>query len=282
MSSTPITISLESLLEEMVDCASMARWPDPSYTCKQASSYDRRRKGPDQPDWFANNDCSQFDQVLQLNGRKQYVLMDADGPGAVVRFWLTTNEKKQGLLRIYLDGDTNPAIEYPAYDLLSGSLDVGSALATAHPGYSRAGNGGNTLYLPIPYARHCRITWEEADGGENAGPRFYAINYRTYEAGTRVETFAPDALRRAGSMLDRVNGDLLAPPVVTGGSDARLSKVIGAGGDTFIDLPAGPGAIRELRVRVGDPAHGASDRSLRALILSMTFDGEETVWCPGK
>ena len=59
--------------------------------------------------------------------------MDEDGPGAVVRFWLTTNDKKKGLLRIYLDGASVPAIEYPAYDLLSGSLDAGLAQLRVFP-----------------------------------------------------------------------------------------------------------------------------------------------------
>ena len=264
----------------MVDCASVARWPKPSYTCRQASSYDRRRKGPDQPDWFANNDCSQFDQVLERDGRRQYVLMDADGPGAVVRFWLTTNDKKSGFLRIYLDGAVKPVIEFPAYDLLSGSLDAGPALATAHPGYSRDGNGGNTLYLPIPYARHCLVTWEEADGGAIAGPRFYAINYRTYTAGAKVTTFSMEALREAAAILDRVNLDLMKPPAFTGGRDVKLDRAIGPGGNAFVDLPGGPAAVRELHVRVGAADAGALERAARALVLEMTCDGEATVWCP--
>ncbi len=273
-------VSLESLLEEIVNFDSVARWPDPSYTCRQASSYDRRRKGPDQPDWFANNDFSQFDQVLEQNGRRQYVLMDADGPGAVVRFWLTTTDKKQGALRIYLDGAANPVIEYPAYDLLSGSLDAGPALATAHPGYTRSGQGGNTLYLPIPYARHCRITWEEADGGEIAGARYYAVNYRTYENGTKVDTFSPETLRAARATLERANRDLLAPPVFTSGRDVKLDRTISSGGTVFLDLPSGPAAVRELRLRVSSADAGALEQALRALILRMTFDGEETAWSP--
>ena len=59
MSSKPFAdktaVTLESLLEEMVNCDSVARWPDPFYTCVQASSMDRRRKGPDQPDWFVKS-----------------------------------------------------------------------------------------------------------------------------------------------------------------------------------------------------------------------------------
>ena len=50
-------VTLESLLGEMTDYGAVARWPDPPYTCRQASSYDRRSKTPDDPGgWFANTD----------------------------------------------------------------------------------------------------------------------------------------------------------------------------------------------------------------------------------
>ena len=41
-------ITLNTLLQEMVDRDAVARWPAPAYTCKQASSYDRQRTGPGQ------------------------------------------------------------------------------------------------------------------------------------------------------------------------------------------------------------------------------------------
>lgn len=274
------TVTLESLLAEMVNNERLARWPAPGYACRQSSSFDRRRTGPDQPDWFANNDHSQFDLVLEEGGRKQYVLLDVDGPGAIVRFWQTTNEKKAGRLRIFLDGAAEAAIEYPAYDLLSGPLDAGPALATAHPGYSRAGAGGNTLYLPIPYASHCRVTWEEADGGEISGPRYYAINYRTYAPGTRVETFSPAAMRRAGAELERVNRLLLAPEAFLGGQAVSLRRTLAPGGSGRVDLPAGPAAVRELRLRATLAGAGDIEQALRGLIVRLSFDGEQTAWCP--
>ena len=83
------TITFESLLNEMVDRESITRFPEPSYTCRQFSSYDRDSVGPDKKGWFANWDRSQFVRVEDNNGRKEYILMDAEGAGAVVRFWGT-------------------------------------------------------------------------------------------------------------------------------------------------------------------------------------------------
>ena len=157
-------VTLTSLLEEMTDFGAVARWPQPEFTCKQASSYDRATMAPDKPGLFANNDQNQFIRTETNQGRTEKVMLDADGPGCIVRFWLTTDQNKKGTLRVYLDGAAQPALEFPAYDLLSGDLKVGPPLIQPHPGYQPDGNGGNTLYLPIPYGKHCKVTWEGRQG----------------------------------------------------------------------------------------------------------------------
>jgi len=43
-------IDLGTLLEEMLDRASIAEYPEPEFVCKQASSYNRRSKTPGTPD----------------------------------------------------------------------------------------------------------------------------------------------------------------------------------------------------------------------------------------
>jgi hypothetical protein len=154
-------VNLESLLGEKTDYAAVARWPLPEYTCSQASSYDRAKMAPDKPGWFANSDQNQFIRIETSQGRTEKVMLDADGPGCLVRFWLTTDKNKKGILRIYLDDSPEPALAFPAYDLLSGDLKIGPPLAQPHPGYRPDENGGNTFYLPVPYAKHCKVTWEE-------------------------------------------------------------------------------------------------------------------------
>ena len=83
-------ITLDTLLDEMVNRDHLARFPQPSYTCRQASSYDREATSPKKKEtWFANMDWSQFIRTEENDGHKEYVMMDAEGPGAVVRFWAT-------------------------------------------------------------------------------------------------------------------------------------------------------------------------------------------------
>lgn len=53
-------------------------------------NYDRLSISPDKPGWFANSDKSQFIRVEQKDGHKEYVILDEKGPGALVRFWITT------------------------------------------------------------------------------------------------------------------------------------------------------------------------------------------------
>jgi hypothetical protein len=272
-------VTLQSLLAEMIDFDAVARWPAPAYTCRQASSYDRAKVAPDKPGWFANGDHSKFIRVETARGRREHVMMDAEGPGCVVRFWLTTNERKKGALRVYLDGAEAPAVEFPTFDLLAGDLRVGAPLATAHPGYTPGGGGGNTLYFPIPYARRCTITWEDADPGK-VGPRYYQINYRTWPAGTRVRTFSMADLEQARPQVDRVNKALADPPVFAGGRLVTLERAIEPGREAEIDLPPGPAAVRRLEMKLTSDPSEELGPALRATVLRMSFDGEETAWCP--
>jgi hypothetical protein len=269
-------ISLSSLLAEMGEYESVARWPSPEFKCLQASSHDRATVSPDQPGWFANDDHTQFIRTEEINGRKEKVMMDADGPGCIVRFWLTTIKNKKGTLRIYLDGQEDPALTFPAYDLLAADLRLTEPLAQPHPGYSPTENGGNTLMLPIPYARHCKVTWEES--GE--GPRYYQINYRSYPPDTVVKTFTPQALDGARKKIEEVSKSLLNPPAPVVGKRLSLDQVISPGKSATIDLPSGAGAVREFELLLTPKDPAKADAALRSTIVRFRFDGNETVWCP--
>jgi len=50
-----------------------------------------------------------------------------------------------------------------------------------------SGTGGN-LYFPLPFEKSLKITVEEKDQPVRL---YYEIGYRTYSAGTPVETFYP-------------------------------------------------------------------------------------------
>ena len=132
------TISVKTLLDEMTDAATVASWPAPAFVEKQSSSYDRKSVAADKPGWFANGDANQFIRQEEKNGHTEHVMMDAAGPGAVVRFWLTT-VVKPGKLRFYFDNEPNASVEIPAYDLLRSDFNLGPALLNPHSSYEPNG-----------------------------------------------------------------------------------------------------------------------------------------------
>lgn len=269
-------VTLESLLKEMIDVSAVARWPEPEFSCKQASSYDRATVSPNEPGWFANSDQNQFIRTETHQGRTEKVMLDAAGPGCIVRFWLTTDRNKQGTLRFYLDGADMPALSFPAYDLLSGDLRLSPPLAQPHPGYRPDSNGGNNFYLPIPYAKHCKITWEE--GGQSS--RYYQINYRTYAPGTQVRTFTRGDLESARPIIDRVNRALANPLDRPAGHSVSRQLALAPSAELSVELPAGPSAVRRLELRLPSGTNALSEQGLRSLVLKAQFDGNRTVWCP--
>ncbi|MBQ7814900.1 MAG: DUF2961 domain-containing protein, partial [Thermoguttaceae bacterium] len=173
---TNAAVSLATLLDEMVDRDALTRFPN--YTCKQASSYDRAAKSPSE-NWFANADTAQFIRVEKNGDREEAVLMEAEGPGAVVRWWITAPHYKT-TVRIYIDGAAEPVVVGKIDEIIGGETLVGAPLSA-----ERA--RGRNLYLPIPYAKSVKIT---CDNMKEQGNLYYQINYRTYPAGTTVESFS--------------------------------------------------------------------------------------------
>ena len=255
-------VTYESLLREMVDRTVIARWPAPAYTCAQASSYDRAAKSPTE-DWFANADRGQFLREEEHDGRTEWVMMDAAGPGAVVRFW-SANPWDAGTVRVYLDEATEPAIETRLDDLLGGTWRVGAPLSAVR------GRGWN-LYLPIPYAKHCKITADQRDF-------YYQINYRTYTDPVDVETFSMEVFERGREVLRTTTAALR--DVGRAFHQPRLIEIeqtvlLHPGESLTLDLPPGPQAVRELQIHIG-----GGDDVTRQVVLQGTFDGSETIWCP--
>ena len=282
------TITMGTLLDEMVDRSRLARLPEPSYTCKQSSSYDRGATSPKKKEsWFANMDRSHFIRMEEREGRKEYVLMDADGPGAVVRFWATWHgpgggEFSNGMLHVYLDGADKPVIEKHIADVIDkGALTTGPLSESVSPLTPYRWRGHN-LYLPIPYAKHCKITYS-ADvlidvGGRMGEALYYQINYRTYDKDVKVEPFTMASLEKYRSAIDRVQKKLLNPEPAEG-KNAKSEKADGTldpgdSHDTEID---GPAAITELSLAI---EADDIDQALRSTIIEMTCDGERTVWAP--
>ena len=73
----------------MTDRDEIARWPSPRSPAVRPAAPIQATKTPDQPGWFGNGDCTTLIRQETTPHGTEYVMLDADGPGAVVRFWMT-------------------------------------------------------------------------------------------------------------------------------------------------------------------------------------------------
>ncbi len=283
-------VSLESLLGEMIDRDAVATLAAPPFILKQASSYDRRTSDPADPQtWHANNDYSYFLRAEVNEGRREWVIMEETGPGAIVRFWLpldASDEKR--IIRIYFDGSSTPAITSRFNALISGRTLVRPPFAfiawhedslskQMRSDFKSRAHCGSNLYLPIPFAKGCKITLDEQ-------PFYYVLNYRVYEQGTKIKSFTQADLAAVKPVIDRV-GNALLNVDATVSFDTAISPAlattkpteIAPGKSLSLDLPAGANAVRNIQVSI-DPRD--APQALRSLVLQATFDDESTIWCP--
>ncbi len=268
-------VTFGTLLDEMVDRDRIARFPTPEYRLRQQSSYDRGSKAPDNPrGWFANRDRGHFIRTEENNGRKEWVLMEHEGAGAMGRTWMpdpritpmVLSGRREapanlGTLRIYLDGKSEPALQGPTYDLFNGTTIA--SYPFGHKSLSSA-----VSYLPIPWAKGCKITMD-------VEPQYYIFTYREYADGTEVKTFTTDDLKAAQRKMKRT-GEMLVNPE-SAPSTNSLSKTIEPKGEVSLELAGGTHAVRTLSVKLGSYDNPQVTRSV---VLRIDFDGQETVWCP--
>ena len=194
--------------------------------------------------------------------------MDQDGPGAIVRFWATWHGPGGGLfsngtLRFYLDNNPTPVIEGPAASIIDeGALCTGPLSEGVSPKTEPRWRGHN-LYLPIPYAKHCKVTYQTdvlMDIGAREGEAlYYQINYRTYDAGTTVESFAMNQLEQHKDKLAAAQERLLKSGIdaVEGGNGPSFAGPLAAGKTRSAqDRPAGSHSPADLEARRRQSASG--------------------------
>jgi len=262
------TVTFESLLDEMTNLEILSRQPDPAFTCKQFASYDPASTDPavqTDENWYANHDRGHMIRTETRNGEEEHVLMDAKGPGAIVRIW-SANPFDAGTVRVYIDGEKDPTIEMELTEMLGG----GKA-PFIKPISIELARGWNS-YLPIPYAKHCKITTSKKD-------YYYHVNYRTYEKGTKVKSYRPADAEKLSEKIEAIAKHLENPKESVVIPQAALDNTDLSGnidlrpGDSQ-ELPLyGAMAIYSVEARVS--ADEVED-ALRKVMLEITFDGHGT------
>lgn len=185
------------------------------------------------------------------------VLADMQGPGAIVRIWSANPSSR---INIYIDDNPTPVVDMDFPKMFDNSTSPFTAPVSTHA------SGGSISYLPITYAKHCRVTLD------NAPDLYYQVGYVTFPAGTDVRSFSlplPDADQAA---LTATNAAWAALTVPASFTDLSASKTVAAGGTVDLGSYKGPGVIGKIRLSAPD----ASDAELRNLVLRAYFDGHAT------
>lgn len=277
------TITMQSLLEEMIDRDAVAKFPQNNFRLKQESSYNRASTSPkDSVGWFTNQDYNSkpeegnelingqegnFIRIEENNGAQEWVIMDDKGPGALVRTWMPFLNPKDpsttSILKIYLDGASEPVLEGNTLGLLNGTGLIPFPLA--HKSLRSA-----VSFFPIPYTNGCKITVSEL-------PFFYQMTYREYDEGTAIKTFTMEDFKNEGALVKEVCQTLLTPKNPTAGKSLTLKETLGKNEEKSVALPEGTSAIRSLSLKLDSYSDSLITRSV---VLKIEFDGQETVWCP--
>jgi hypothetical protein len=274
-------ISVRTLLREMVDLASIARLPEPPYVAHQASSYDRRSVSPaDAEGWFANDDWASairpnYVRVEERAGRREYVLMDATGPGALVRIW---SASPAGTVRMYFDGETKPEIELPFELLFRGKGPIPTP-------FSYIAAKGFNAYFPLPFQKGLKVTIDSLVGKnpwqEGTFERiYYHFGYRSYpaEVASRVRTFRSAELAPMLRAVEKIAGVFREPWRAYEPSPTTRPLPLSSDGEELravVERPGG-GVVRELSLLVRETGEAA----LRHASITVRFDGETTVETP--
>jgi hypothetical protein len=281
------SITFETLLQELIDRSVVAEQPGTPYRLLRASSYERKSVGKDAECWYANEDWSNYVRKEVVNGKEEYVLMDQDGPGAITRFGTGGHPNQKNHLCIYIDGNEAPVWEADTTGKLIGqNAEIGYPLSYRSIDQDLLGSGaqpGHNLSAPIPFQEHMKITSDCPKGGPDTG-FWYNINYRLYQDGVAVESFAKETPVRYKAKLNHVN-DVLSDYMKLAPKDVRVpdekeSLVF----DYSIKAQeiksfsvSEPGSIRRilLSLKAAD-----MDEAVKNLWIHIEFDGVTTVKVP--
>ncbi len=249
---------------------------EPGVTCAQASSYDRGSRYDPQTDtyinWGANGDRGHYISVDPDSG--EALMADLKGPGCICRIW---SANPQGSIRLYLDGDTKPTYEFDFMGLFKG--EWGAFRVPAPLFWKRDPNTVNSAsdcYVPIPYAKSCRVTADQAHS------QYYHIGYVTYPPGTPVKTFRLPvtgdemaAVADVAAMQSRSGQD---PQPKTGCKSVVARARLAAGREVTLAELSGPAIIEHLKAALDSDEEQARRKVL--LLVYWDEEADPSIWAP--
>ncbi len=213
------------------------------------------------------------------------VLADLKGPGCIYRIWLGGYGNR--MLHLYFDGEKSPRVSL-RFSGQHGEPDFGEAkwlpltsgagnlcyppmMATgiANAPYLETG----ICYMPMPFAKSCRITLEPA------GDKYLQVNYHLYPQDTHVTTFDPkrissDTLAKCRAGREQWWNPAPCKPSGKTTADENTTRMqLAAGQSSEVYRTKGAGRVTGLWVKL--PENLRTAEVLRGLKLRIYWDGEK-------
>ena len=219
------------------------------------SSWDRNSRTV----WGANGDAGQY---LRVEPNGEAVMMDLEGPGVIYRTW---SANPMGKIRVYLDGALTPSYEWNFPDLFDGQLPPFIKPLV----YRRdRAQSASDCYLPIPFAKHIKITADKAHG------EYYHFNYVQFPKDRPVASFRlpltaeeQAALQAAADVWAHPGRD--PKPRLPGQETIAKTITLEPGQSTVLCDLRKTGVIRAVRAKV----QSAQRYAWRKLLLRGEWDG---------
>ena len=173
----------------------------------------------------ANNGRKGAPCVWPFHAGMTHTLLETDGPGMVRHIWITVPpgnvmHMRNLILRMYWDHSPHPSVEVPLGDFF-GVAHGRQRAFTSDFVYMQSGKGLN-CWIPMPFAKHARITLENDAGGE-VQMLFYQVDYTLGDAITPDTGRFHAQFRRMNPCPFREDYELLS----TRGRGVWLGAVIG-------------------------------------------------------
>ncbi len=275
--SVPSQKTTATYIREMANLKGLSSFPAREYKTIQFSSYDRTAKVPLAEGWDANADGFGNEPIpgvaavlkKPVGDEKvgEYLLCDVKSPGVIVR---TFTAGMNGSFKIYLDDMDKPIFDGPAWAFLHDSWKCFiDKKYHDDPSVKKLFSNQDSSYLPIPFARRCRIVWT----GRLDQVHFYAIQVRVYQEPVDIKTFSPDDLQAAMPLIQKTGKIFVSP-----GSEYPVSKTAkvepfqaelppGKMVEAFNLGTAGCGELLEIELQAKDIT-----AALRGTVMYVRFD----------
>lgn len=249
-------VTFRSLLEELADPASLARWPSAEYRLRTAS------------ETIPRSSVALYRLPKDSSPGGGRLLFEAEGPGAVVA--IRCSGSNPPAVRCFVDGGETAALDNSGPASLLRIDDH----ARAFMPFERASGDSRTLLVPVPFARSIKVVGDLEEGAESS------ITWREYAPGTNVQSLTAWKDQEFAALLEDATHQLArgreqgVPAFAFTLSEPNPDGFLEALDPVFV---RGPRAVDEIEFVVEAPD---VDAAVDLLWMELVFDGETTVAAP--